>query len=191
MKRQVQKVWTPSYEGKLASENLQRSVGLQQKYYDRKHRDVHYTVGDLVLLSTRNLKMKGTPSKLQRRFVGPFKVIEVIEQQAYRFSLTEEWKIHPVFHVSLLKDWRTANLQEDQPVPTDDAPDVEEPYYEIQKILRWRKIKRNKKIIKECLILWKDYPVEEASWVQASQFSQPEQLKDYPKEDNPEEEKVQ
>ena len=47
---------------KLASENLQRSVGLQQKYYDQKHRDVHYPVGDLVLLSTRNLKMKGTPT---------------------------------------------------------------------------------------------------------------------------------
>ena len=36
----------------LAKENLQKSVGLQQKYYDRKHRDVHYKVGELVLLST-------------------------------------------------------------------------------------------------------------------------------------------
>ena len=44
----------------LAGENLQRSVGLQQKYYDQKHWDVHYNVGDLVLLLTRNLKMKGT-----------------------------------------------------------------------------------------------------------------------------------
>ena len=26
----------------LARENLQRPVGLQQKYYDRKHKDVHY-----------------------------------------------------------------------------------------------------------------------------------------------------
>ena len=70
--------------------------------------------------------------------------------------------------MSLLKDWRTANLQEDQPVPADDVPDVEELYYEIEKILRRRKIKRNKNIIKEYSILWKDYPVEEASWVQAS-----------------------
>ena len=38
----------------LAKENLQRSVGLQKKYYDRRHRDVTYKVGDLVLLSTRN-----------------------------------------------------------------------------------------------------------------------------------------
>ena len=64
----------------LARENLQQSVGLQHKYYDQKHRDIHYNVGDLVLLSTQNLKMKGAPAKLQRRFVGPFKAIETIRQ---------------------------------------------------------------------------------------------------------------
>ena len=142
-----------------------------------------------MLLSTKNLKMKVFPAKLQRRFVGPFKVTEVIGQQAYKLSLSEDWKIHPVFHVSLLKNWRTASLQEDQPIPTD-VPEVEEPYCEIEKMLRWRKIKRNKKIFKKYLVVWKGYPVEEASWVQASQFSHPDQLKDYLKEDNPEEEKI-
>ena len=62
----------------LARENLQMSVGLQHKYYDRRHRDVRYQVGDLVLLSTHNIKMKGIPRKLLRRFVGPFWVIETI-----------------------------------------------------------------------------------------------------------------
>ena len=95
-----------------------------------------------------------------------------------------------MFHVSLLKNWRTANLQEDQPLPADAVPDVEETYYEIEKILWWQKIKINEKIIKQYLVLWRGYPVEEASWVQASQFSHPEQLQDYLKEDNPDEEKI-
>ena len=94
-----------------------------------------------------------------------------------------------MFHVSLLKDWRTASLQEDQPIPTD-TPEVEEPYYKIEKILLWLKVKRNKKILKEYLVLWKGYPIEEASWVQAGQFSHPGQLRNYLEEDNPQEEKV-
>ena len=57
----------------LAKENLQRSVGLQQKYYDRKHRDIHYNVGDLVLLSTRNLKMNGILGTSRRDLWGPSK----------------------------------------------------------------------------------------------------------------------
>ena len=69
--------------------------------------------------------------------------------------------------LSLLKDWRTTSLQEDQRVPADDVPDVEEPYYEIERILQWRKIKKNKKILKEYLVLWKGYPIEEETWVQA------------------------
>ena len=65
-----------------------------------------YTVGDLVLLSTQNLKLKGTPGKLEKRFVGPFWVIETIGEQAYRLSVPDKWKIHPMFHVSLLRDWK-------------------------------------------------------------------------------------
>ena len=50
-----------SSDWKLARENLERSVRLQAKYYDAKHRDVGYKVGDLVLLATHNLKNKGYP----------------------------------------------------------------------------------------------------------------------------------
>ena len=57
----------------LAKENLQRSVGLQQKYYDKKHRDVHYKVGDLVLLSTRNLKMKGIQENCRNDLWDPLR----------------------------------------------------------------------------------------------------------------------
>ena len=89
-----------------------------------------------------------------------------------------------MFHVSLLKNWNTVNLQEDLPTSQDDVPDVEEPYYEIEKILHWRKVKRKNKILKEYLVLWRGYPVEDAMWIQAQQFSHPGQLQEYLKKDN-------
>ena len=101
----------------LARENLKRSIDLQAKYYDKKHRDVEFEVEELVLLSTRNLKMKGIPENLKKIFVGPFKIEERIGQQAYRLSLSENWKIHSVFDISLLKRWNTASLQEEEEVP--------------------------------------------------------------------------
>ena len=125
-----------------------------------------------------------------KRFVGPFRVIETIGEQAYRLALPDDWKIHPVFHVSLLRAWKAADVQEDQPVLHDDVPEVEEPYWEIERILRWRKIKRNKKIQKEYLVLWKGFPVSEASWVVQDQFIRPELLQQFIQDDKPVEEKL-
>ena len=94
----------------LVREYLKKSMDLQAKYYNKKHKDVDFSVGELVLLSTRNLKMKGIPEKLKKRFVGPFKIEQRIGQQAYKLLLPENWKIHPVFHVSLLKKWNATSL---------------------------------------------------------------------------------
>ena len=56
---------------KLARENLERSVQSQSKYYDKKHKDVGFSAGDLVLLSTRNLRLKGNSCKAPKEICGP------------------------------------------------------------------------------------------------------------------------
>ena len=33
-----------------------------------------------------------------------------------------------MFHVSLLRDGKAADVQEDRPISQDDAPEIEEPY---------------------------------------------------------------
>ena len=57
------------------------------------HRAVEHRVGDLVLLSSKNLSFKNIPTKLQKKFLGPFEVVEKIGSQAYRLKLPESWKI--------------------------------------------------------------------------------------------------
>ena len=75
--------------------------------------------------------MKGIPDKVKKRFMGPFKMQERIEQQAYRLHLPETWKVHPVFHISLLKRWDALDLQEEEEFPIEEL-EVEDPYYEVE-----------------------------------------------------------
>ena len=49
-----------------------------------------------------SLKQKGA-EKLKPRFYGPYKVIRKVREVAYELELSEESKIHNVFHVSSLK----------------------------------------------------------------------------------------
>ena len=169
---------------------MKKSIRMQQAYYNRKHRDVRYSVGDLVLLSTQNLKIKGAPHKLQRRFCGPFRIEQVIGTQAYKLQIPDEWRIHPVFHVSLLKLWKESAVQVDENPVELEEPDAPE-YYETERLLRWRWAKnlgRRGRRYREFLTMWRGYPLEEASWVPERDFSDQRQLQlDIEKDDPPKE----
>ena len=41
--------------------------------------------------------------KLSMRYYGPFQVIDKVNEVSYRLGLPNHWKIHNVFHVSLLR----------------------------------------------------------------------------------------
>lgn len=63
------------------------------------------------MFSTRNLKMKGVLEELKKLYVGPFKIEQRIGLQEYKLILSNTCKIHPVFHIPLLKIWNAVNLQ--------------------------------------------------------------------------------
>ena len=75
-----------------------------KKYIDRKRGEVNeYKVGDLVMLSTKNLKyqMVGRRTeKLTERFVGPYKIKKVISLNALELELPSTVRIHLVLNIS-------------------------------------------------------------------------------------------
>ena len=156
-------------EWKQARKNLLHSVQTQQRYYNQRHRSVEYSVGDLILLSTKNLKFKNVPVKLQKRFVGPFEITEKIGTQAYRIQLPENWSIHNVFHVSLLKKWKTSVYRTEAAEPGDELEIEEQHQRVVEKVLRWKKIGRGQP--PAYLILWQGCPPEEATWETANRFN--------------------
>ena len=62
-----------------------------------------YRVGDLVLLSTKDLKwqMKGRRSeKLTEHFVGPYKIKGIVSSNMIELELPKSIKIHPIVNIS-------------------------------------------------------------------------------------------
>ena len=74
-----------------------------KKKADKSRRVVRFEIGDRVLLSTRYLKLKGVSGKLKPRFVGPFRVIQLVGDNAVKLDLPSSMGVHPVFNISLLK----------------------------------------------------------------------------------------
>ena len=93
--REIQK------EAKIVLGKAQEDI---KKYADRKRAEVkEYKVGNLVMLSTRDLKyqMVGRRmEKLTKRFVGPYKVKRIVSINAVELELSSTIKIHLVVNVS-------------------------------------------------------------------------------------------
>ena len=75
-----------------------------KKYIDKKRGEVdNYKVGDLVMLSTKDLKyqMVGRRTEnLTERFVSPYKIKKIVSSNAVELELPSIVKIHPVVNVS-------------------------------------------------------------------------------------------
>ena len=68
-----------------------------------------YKVGDIVLLSTKELKwqMIGMRmDKLTKRFVGPYRMKGIIFSNAIELDLPSSIRIHPVVNVSRIRRYR-------------------------------------------------------------------------------------
>ena len=87
-------------------------------YADTKRREISFDVGTQVLLNTSNIKLK-MPGvrKLLSRWIGPFKVLKRVGKVAYKLELPKTLKIHDVFHISLLKSYKTSSKVQPLPPP--------------------------------------------------------------------------
>jgi len=80
-------------------------------------------VGDLVMLSAKNIHTKPPSKKLSPKLYGPFKVLEKKGSRAYKLEISAWWKIHAGFHVSLLEPYRASN-QPNREQPPGEAEEI-------------------------------------------------------------------
>nr|GFC81273.1 putative reverse transcriptase domain-containing protein [Tanacetum cinerariifolium] len=79
----------------------------QKSYADLKRKPMEFQVGDKVMLKIspwKGVLRFGKRGKLNPRYVGPFKILEIVRDVAYKLDLPEELsRVHNTFHVSNLK----------------------------------------------------------------------------------------
>ena len=150
---------------KIMQQNLNEAQ-YNYKHYADRHRckAPEFEVGNKVWLLRKNLRTVRPSAKLDFKKIGPFAIKEKINANTYRLALPATWKIHDVFHVSLLEKYfenpYPGRRKEDVPLP----PVVVDgnPEYEVDYVVAARK-RRNKQ---EYLIHWKGYGIHERTWDQ-------------------------
>ncbi|KAF0774850.1 hypothetical protein AaE_001450, partial [Aphanomyces astaci] len=95
----------------MTLENLDKAQARQKSYYDKKRSKLEFREGEFVMLATRNVPIKHAKlvnkdekPKLVPKFIGPFKIIQVINPNAMKLELPKSMKrLHNVFNVDRLK----------------------------------------------------------------------------------------
>jgi hypothetical protein len=98
---------------------------------------------------------------------------------AYRLALPDTARIHPVFHVSLLKK-KVGDVSR----ITSELPPFSEtntPLLQPQNVRDFRWVKRGAKYVTEALVQWKHMPPEDATWEEVTCLAQ--QFPDFDLED--------
>lgn len=157
-----------------AKAKLRESHDRQARAANKERQDVQFKVGDKVKLSTINLNLPSTMSKkLAARFLGPFKVERVINPVAYKLKLPTSLKIHPVFHISLLRPWREdAEFPEHKGESTPVRVYADDDQWLVDRLLDKKRERVGPHWVVKYLVRWLNSGPEDDSWEPATNVEQ-------------------
>ena len=149
-------------EEALAAHELARNRMAER----RQSTFVPFKKGDKVWLDSQNLKTIYHKKMMPKR-EGPFEILEVLGPVTYRLKLPTTWRIHNVFHATLLKPYKendTYGKNFTEPPP--ELFDGEE-VYDVETILNHQRRGRGY----QYYVKWQGYPISDASWEPEHAFS--------------------
>ncbi|KAJ0440472.1 putative nucleotidyltransferase, Ribonuclease H [Helianthus annuus] len=151
---------------KLLRQNLQKAQDRMRNQANLKRRELTFQIGDYVFLKIQPYRQKSLAKrryeKLSPRFFGPYRVKKTVGSVSYELELPPEAKIHPVFHISMLKPAHGSFASG----PTVPLPITKDWEVDLQpsSIITHRWVQEAGQPILELLVSWRDRPVEESTW---------------------------
>jgi len=121
-----------------------------KKYTDKKKSEVdNYKVGDLVMLSTKDLKyqmVKKRTKKLTERFVDLYKIKKIVLSNMVKLELPSTIKIHLVVNVSRIQCYigQVEGQKREQPVPVIIEREKE---WKVERILNKQQVREKDKYL--------------------------------------------
>ncbi|XP_070042750.1 uncharacterized protein [Nicotiana tomentosiformis] len=151
----------------LIRQRLKTTQSRQKGYTYVHRRKLEFNEGDQVFLKVSPMKgvMRfGKKGKLSPRFIGPYRILKRIGEVAYKLELPASMTLaHPVFHVSMLREYvpDLAHIISPEVVEiNDDLTHDEEPVEILDRQVR----RLRTKDIASVKVLWPNHDVEEAIW---------------------------
>jgi hypothetical protein len=138
-----------------------------------------YQEMDRVWLEATNLKTTHPTTKLAPKWYGPFTIKKKVSDVIFQLELPHQWKIHNVFHASLLTPYIETELHRpNYPKP---PPDIVEgdPEFEVEQIMNSRQVGKRKTL--QYKIHWKGYSPAHDSWEPATQVHTLDLIKEFQK----------
>ena len=171
-------------------QNLHHAQKLQKRAHNKGVKPQSYAPGNKVWLSQKHLKTKRN-RKLEAKFLGLFQVLHPVGKQAYKLELAKKWRIHDVFHLSLLEqDTTKKGRVNDTQLDFEFEAGDDDKEYEVDGI-RDSAVYAKESATGQLpglyyLVSWKGYPEEENTWEPALAIQHLRRLITAYHKDNPE-----
>jgi hypothetical protein len=133
---------------------------------DKNRTMKEFQLGDGVLLKLQRYVQKSVVSrpfpKIANKFFSPYDILKRIGKVAYRLQLPPDSRVHPVFHISQLKDYHPDYTPVFSGLPNIPTLDIAET--EPEKIIDRKMVKKGNSAITQVLVKWFGIPEDSAAW---------------------------